>query len=98
MLAAPFVLGDRAELAKLFVGSGIPGVNVTLHEGNVRFPSVEEFIRIEVQGSPLADLLSDDVMQTLAAESEDALVEFVLPSGEIVMPIDAHIVTASKAS
>ena len=98
MLAAPFVLGDQAGLAKLVVDSGISGANVTLHEGSIRFPSVEEFIRIEVKGSPLADMLSDDAMQPLAAESEDALVEFVAPSGEIIMPMDAHIVTASKGS
>jgi SAM-dependent methyltransferase len=96
VLAAPFVLGDQAELAKLFVDSGISGANVTLHEGSIQFPSVEEFIRIEVKGSPLADMVSDDAMETLAAESESALAEFVVPSGEIVMPMDAHIVTASK--
>ena len=96
MLAAPFVLGDQAELAKLFVDSGISGASVTLHEGSIRFPSVKEFIRIEVKGSPLADMLSDDAMETLAAESERALAEFVVPSGEIIMPMDAHIVTASK--
>jgi SAM-dependent methyltransferase len=96
VLAAPFVLGDQAELAKLFVDSGISGAKVTLHEGSIRFPSVTEFIRIEVKGSPLADMVSDDVMQSLAAESENALAEFVVPSGEIVMPMDAHIVTASK--
>lgn len=96
VLAAPFVLGDPAELAKLLVDSGVSGANVALHEGSIRFPSVKEFIRIEVKGSPLADMLSDDVMRILAAESETALAEFVVPSGEIVMPIDAHIVTASK--
>jgi SAM-dependent methyltransferase len=98
VLAAPFVLGDPAELAKLFADSGISGAKVTLHEGSIRFPSVTEFIRIEVKGSPLADMLSDDEMRTLAAESEDALAEFVVPSGEIIMPMDAHIVTASKGS
>jgi SAM-dependent methyltransferase len=96
VLAAPFVLGDPAELGKLYADSGIPGAKVTLHEGSIQFPSVTEFIRIEVKGSPLADMLSDDAMQALAAESEDALVEFVVPSGEIVMPMDAHIVTAGK--
>ena len=96
VLAAPFVLGDKAELAKLFVDSGISGAEVRLHEGSIRFPSVQEFIRIEVKGSPLAEMVSDDVMQYLAAESEDALVEFVVPSGEIVMPMDAHTVTATK--
>ena len=98
MLAAPFVLGDQAGLAKLFVSSGISGADVTLHEGSIRFPSVKEFIRIEVKGSPLAGMVSDDVMQALAAESENALAEFVVPSGEIVMPMDAHIVTAGKGS
>jgi SAM-dependent methyltransferase len=96
LLAAPFVLGDRGELAKLFVDSGIPGANVALHEGSIRFPSVREFIRIEVKGSPLADMLSDDAVAALAVESERALAELVVPSGEIIMPMDAHIVTASK--
>jgi SAM-dependent methyltransferase len=96
VLAAPFVLGDHAGLAKLVAGSGIPGAEVTLHEGSIRFPSVAEFIRIEVKGSPLAELLSDEAMQSLAAEAETALAEFVVPSGEVVMPMDAHIVTAGK--
>jgi SAM-dependent methyltransferase len=97
VLAAPFVLGDQAELAKLFASSGISGAEVALHEGSIRFPSVKEFIRIEVKGSPLADMVNDEVMGTLAAESESALAEFVVRSGDIVMPMDAHIVTASKA-
>jgi SAM-dependent methyltransferase len=96
VLAAPFVLGDQAELAKLFVDSGISGASVTLHGGSVRFPSTKEFIRIEVKGSPLADMLSDDAMQALNMESERALAEFIVPSGEIIMPIGAHIITANK--
>jgi hypothetical protein len=50
VLAAPFVLGDQSELGKLYTDSGIPGAKVTLHEGSIRFPSVTEFIRIEVKG------------------------------------------------
>ena len=54
VLAAPFVLSDQAELAKLFVDSDISQANAVLHEGSIRFPSVKEFIGIEVKGSPLA--------------------------------------------
>lgn len=96
VLAAPFVLGDHAALAKLFVESGIAGATVTLNKGSVRFPSVSELVRIEIRGSPLAETLSDDAMENLAAESERALARFVVPSGELIMPIDAYIVTASK--
>jgi SAM-dependent methyltransferase len=96
VLRAPFVLGDRAGLAKLFIDGGISGAQVTRHEGSIRFPSVREFVRTEVKGSPLAGMISDDAMETLAAESERALAAFVVPSGEIIMPMDAHIVTANK--
>ncbi len=96
VLAAPFVLGDQARLAALFAAAGIRGAEIALHEGTVRFPSVKELVRVEVKGSPLAGMLSDDAMEKLAAESERALAEFVVSSGEIVMPLDAHIVTANK--
>ncbi len=97
MLAAPHVLGDKAQLAELFVEARISGARVTLHEGSVRFASVKELVRIEVKGHPPADHQSDEAMETLAVESESALAEFVQPSGEIVMPLDAHIVTVEKA-
>jgi hypothetical protein len=41
-------------------------------------------------------MFSDDAMETLASESERALAQFVVPSGEIVMPMDTQIVTANK--
>jgi hypothetical protein len=96
VLSAPFVLGNQGELAKLFVDGGISEPSITLHEGSIRFPSIKEFIRVEVKGSPLADMLSDEEMENLALESERALAEFVVASAEIIMPMDAHIVTATK--
>lgn len=96
VLAAPFVPGDQAEFAKLLLDSSISGACVTIHEGSIPFPSVKEFIRVEVKGSPLTDMLSDHAMETLAVESERALAEFVVPSGEIIMSMDAHIATANK--
>jgi SAM-dependent methyltransferase len=96
VLAAPFVLGDGAKLAELVAAGGITGAGITRHEGSIRFRSVAEFVRVEVQGSPLAGLISDEEMPALTADSEEALAEFVRPSGEIVMPIDAHIITASR--
>jgi hypothetical protein len=55
-------------------------------------------MRVSTSWSASSRSCSDDVMQALAAESENALAEFVVPSGEIVMPMDARIVTAGKGS
>jgi SAM-dependent methyltransferase len=96
VLRAPFVLGARAGLAELFIAGGISGAEVTLQNGSIRFPSVREFIRTQVKSSPLAGMINDDAVESVAAESERALAAFVVPSGEIIMPMDAHIVTANK--
>jgi len=96
VLAAPFVLGHRAELDGLFQDAGIPGAQLTLHQGSVRFSSVQECVRVEIEASPLAEMVGDDILAALVAESERALAEFVGPTGELVMPIDAQIVTAAK--
>ncbi len=45
----------------------------------------------------MAESLGDEETEALAVESESALEEVVQPSGEIVMTMDAHIVTAEKA-
>lgn len=97
VFAAPFVMGDAAELMDAAREAGIPGGKVALHRGEVRFPSVGEFVRIEVKGSPLAESLDQTAMDKLAAACETALARFVIPSGEIVMPIAAHILTATKS-
>ncbi len=43
--------------------------------------SGKEFVRIEVKGSLLAESLGDEELEALAVESENALAEFVQPSG-----------------
>ena len=54
-----------------------------LHEGSIRFPSIKEFIRVEVKASPLADMLSDHAMESMAEEGEQALAKFVTRSDEV---------------
>ncbi len=44
VLAAPFILGDKTQLAELFVDASIPETKIALHEGSIRFPSVKEFV------------------------------------------------------
>jgi SAM-dependent methyltransferase len=96
VFAAPFVMGGEAELADAARQAGIVQAKTAMHRGAVRFASVEEFVRIEVKGSPLAESLDQTAMDRLAAACESALARFVQPSGEIVMPIAAHILTARK--
>ena len=96
VFAAPFVMGDADEIQAAAQDARIAHPQIGTQRGEVRFASVDEFVRIEVKGSPLAESLDQPAMDRLAAACEAALARFVEPSGAIVMPISAHILTATK--
>ena len=96
VFAAPFVMGDPTALEQAAAEASIANAAIALHRGEVRFPSVLEFIRVEVKGSPLAESLDQAAMDRLSQTCETALAGYVQPSGEIVMPIAADFLTATK--
>jgi len=98
VFAAPFVLGDRGDLMRIAADAGLSAPTLALERGQVRFPSVSEFVRIEVKGSPLSETLDQAAMDRLAHACETALAAYVQSSGELVMPIAAHIVTAARGT
>ena len=98
ILKAPHVLGDEAKLTMLFKESGYENPETTLREGTYTQPSIEYFIESEVKSTPLNDLIDEDSYQTFLEESRDGLKSFLVDGGEVVVPMDAIIVTAQKAS
>ena len=60
------------------------------------YGSVENLIETEVKGTPLADRLSDDQISQILAESSDSFAKFLTPTGELRMPIRAHLVMGRK--
>jgi SAM-dependent methyltransferase len=96
VLTAPFVLGDQEKLIYLFKAAGIDEVAVELHQGTIKFPSIEVFVETEVKGSPLEDCIDEESYRSVIKEAEDKLQRFVVEDG-VVMPMDAFIITAEKS-
>jgi len=97
VLAAPFALGNSDTLRNLFQAAGLDDVAVDLRTGTMTFPSIEAFVETEVKGSPLEALLDDEGYQGLMREAQDKLRRFRSDGEDIVMPLDAFIVTAEKS-
>jgi ubiquinone/menaquinone biosynthesis C-methylase UbiE len=97
VLTAPFALGDEDRLLKLFKAAGIDEAVAELQHGTMAFPTIEAFVETEVKGSPLEALLDEEGYQGLMAEARDKLQPFRADGGEVVMPMDAFIITAQKA-
>jgi SAM-dependent methyltransferase len=95
-LRAPFALGDANALASLLEGSGIPGVEIATYAGIARFPSLGDWVRTDIKGWTLADLIDDAQYELLLAESRQALAALVGHDGTVAFASPAHIASAVK--
>jgi hypothetical protein len=82
-------------LVDLFRSAAIDRVSVELREGTMTYPSIATFVEAEVKGSPLEALFDEESYRALVAEAE-AKLHFRTDHGQIVMPLDAFIITAEK--
>lgn len=96
LLSAYWVLGDLDLVGALLRAAGLEVTATTTRTGTARFDSVDEFVRIEVEGTPLVERISDQVYRHILEDSREALAGFVSAGGRAHVPITGHIVTAQK--
>jgi ubiquinone/menaquinone biosynthesis C-methylase UbiE len=97
-LHAPFALGDAGKLRALFAEAGMQDAKVATHAGTARFPSIEAWVRTDVKGWTLADLIDDDQYALLLREAETALRPYAKADGIVLFDAPALIATAGKAA
>jgi SAM-dependent methyltransferase len=95
-LRAPFALGDPGDLRSLFAQAGIGTVEVRTLDGAARFPSIEDWVRTDVKGWTLADLINEAQYLTLLREAERELDTYKRRDGTVAFGCPAHIATAVK--
>ncbi len=96
ILASPFVLGDKSELESMFEEAGFKQVEINTIIGTCRYATCDEFVRAEVEGSPIAPIIrekSSDAYDAYLAECHKELGEFISgDDGEITFDFPGHIV------
>lgn len=97
-LRAPFVLGDRSELVKLFQGAGMESVKATTHRGTARFPSVRTMVEADLRGwlPVMGVVLDEEQIQRVLEEADRALSHYVTAEGTVEFESPAHIVSGTK--
>jgi ubiquinone/menaquinone biosynthesis C-methylase UbiE len=94
LMQAPFLLGDRDELAKLLSAAGFRDVEIRAEEGEVRFPTVASFVDAQVRGSPLAAMVA--AAPAGAREGLVSELERELGPGSVRFPMEAHLAVATR--
>jgi SAM-dependent methyltransferase len=96
MVEGYFAIGDEPALRRLCKAAGIAGASVLAREGWARFASIDELVRIEIKGSPLAGLVDEASYQRVLNAARQELRDFCDKQGKVSIRLDATIVTAAK--
>lgn len=97
-LRAPFVLGDKDNLAALFADAGAASIRVTTHQGTARFPSIRVMVEADLRGwlPMMGVILAEDEIADVLHEAQIALGTYATREGRAVFEVSAHLVTATK--
>ena len=84
-LRAPFMLGDRTELVKLFQSAGAASVEATTHRGTARFPSVRTMVEADLRGwlPVMGVVLPEEQIQHVLEQADRALSHYVTAEGVV---------------
>jgi ubiquinone/menaquinone biosynthesis C-methylase UbiE len=92
----PFSLGALELLSTLFTEAGVVMAEVTRQEGTVRFPSLRDWLLLEVKEWLLGDRMDDAQFEGLLTEAKEILRPFVTAEGTVVLRTPGYIITATK--
>lgn len=95
---APFVLGDRENLYRLFEDAGAGSVEITTHEGVARFPSIQVMIEADLRGwLPVMGVeLTEEQIARVLEEADDVLRGYVGADGRVQFATRTHLVVATR--
>jgi len=84
-------------MRSLFEQAAFRDVRVVIRVGTVRFPSVSELVRQEIESMPVASLQAkmSDVREPLTREMSDLLESYVDDQG-VVCPVQDYVAVARR--
>lgn len=94
MLGTYWTCGDLDDLLTTFRDAGLDIVATRTRMGTARFESIDDFVAVEVESTPVRELLSGDEFDSLRRAANRVLAEFVRSDGRAEIPIEGHLVAA----
>ncbi len=94
LIGSYFSLGDLDSTLELFADAGLGVSGTRTRTGAVRFGSIDEYVRAEIESTPLVERLDEDVYGRIVEESCEALASFVADEGKAEIPISGHLIVA----
>ena len=96
-LGGYWTLGDLAATTHLVASAGLAVSATRTRIGSAKFDSIDEFVAIEIKGTPVGAAIGDEVYARILADARAALAPFRTAGGALALPIEGHLITARRA-
>ena len=98
LISTYFRLGDLDQFGKVCASAGLEVTGVSRLPVILRAGSIDEYVKTEVESTPLVEQLSEDAYDKIRADAHAALAQYCDESGALAMPAEVYILTARKPS
>ena len=95
-LRAPFSLGDLGALNSLLQRAGWGEAAIKTRIGAASFASITEWVRMDVRGWTLADMIDDDQYEALVRAANAELTRFANSDGTVTFAAPGHIIALHR--
>lgn len=86
--------GDLDDLLGTTRSAGLEILSTRTRMGTARFETIDEFVSIEVESTPVRQRLTDREYDTLRSEANRTFRQFTAADGTAQIPIEGHIVAS----
>jgi ubiquinone/menaquinone biosynthesis C-methylase UbiE len=97
LLSTYWNCGDLDALAAMMEDVGLVSNEARTKSGPARFDSPEDLVVTEVEGSPLAEQISDDAYAAIRRDVGAEMARYVTADGRFEIPIVCHVVSGRVA-
>ena len=91
MLSAYWACGDLDDLLRTVRAARLDVLSTRTRMGIARFASIDEFVSVEVESTPVRERLTNDEYDTLRREANSILQRFTTADGTAEIPIEGHL-------
>lgn len=95
-LAWPFALGKKEKLTEICRLAGIGEVAIGTHDGRGHFPSLDGFVRTEIQAWVLADSVDEEALRLVVGDSQERFANYCEANGAFDFPLNAVMARSRK--
>jgi SAM-dependent methyltransferase len=88
--------GDLDYLSGLFASAGLTVTSARTHVGKVKYPSIDDALATEVEGTPLGERISAETYDALRQRVRELFQHYVAHDGSVGIPLAGHLVVARR--